>query len=274
MTATESNPAATAADEQEAKIRRTRTADKRKRSQAVWERPLDFVDVAMLVLAVLSVGLLLYVTVIDRTNAGATWVFVVDTTICAIFAVEFVWRWRKTGWQPMYPLSHWYEVIGMIPIANPAVRSFRLLRVIVVAVRVARLVYRVFGERFTNRLVDQLTDPVVEAIKRPVILMVLDEVVKVVETGNIPLGLAAALRENSDELEQLVVEKLNEDPTTGRLAMLPFSERITRAMIETTLRVVLEVLADPRVDEFVTDVVRQNQQRIREDVLNRLENAD
>src|SRR5690606_8982222 len=126
----------------------------------------------------------------------------------------------------------------MIPIANPAVRSFRLLRVIVVAVRVARLVYRVFGERFTNRLVDQLTDPVVEAIKRPVILMVLDEVVKVVETGNIPLGLAAALRENSDELEQLVVEKLNEDPTTGRLAMLPFSERITRAMIETTLRVV------------------------------------
>src|SRR5690606_11100169 len=125
-----------------------------------------------------------------------------------------------------------------------------------------------------NRLVDQLTDPVVEAIKRPVILMVLDEVVKVVETGNIPLGLAAALRENSDELGQLVVEKLNEDPTTGRLAMLPFSDRITRAMIETTLRVVLEVLADPRVDEFVTDVVRQNQQRIREDVLNCLQNAD
>ncbi|WP_028847864.1 hypothetical protein [Thermocrispum agreste] len=129
----------------------------------------------------------------DRENAGATWVVAVDTTICGIFAVEFAWRWRKTGWQRRYPLTHWYEVIGMIPVTEPALRGFRLLRVVVVLVRVARAGYRVFGER------------------------------------------------------------------------------ITRAMIETTLRVTLEVLADPRVDEFVTDVVRRNQERIRATVLAHLE---
>ncbi|MGH3432033.1 MAG: ion transporter, partial [Thermocrispum sp.] len=245
--------------------------EKTKRAQAAWERPLDLIDVIMLVLAVFSVGLLLYVMFIDEEHVDATWVFVVDTTICGVFAVEFGWRWRKTGWQRSYPLTHWYEVLGMIPIAHPALRGLRLLRVIVIAVRVARLIYRVFGERFTNRLVDQLTDPLIDAVKRPIIVLVLDEVVRVVEGGNIPAGLATALRENSDELESLVVDKLNADPMTGRLKLLPFSDQIVRTMIETTLRVVLEVLADPRVDEFVTDVVKRNQERIRAQVLSDLD---
>lgn len=252
-------------------VRQARVEEKKKRADPAWERPLDFVDVVMLVLAVFSVGLLLYVMFIDKEHVDATWVFVVDTTICGIFAAEFTWRWRKTGWQRMYPLTHWYEVLGMIPIAHPALRSLRLLRVIVIAVRVVRLIYRVFGDRFADRLVDQLTDPIIDAIKRPIIVLVLDEVVKVVEGGNIPLGLASALRENSEELQELVVEKLNADPMTGRLKLVPFSEQITRTMIETTLRVVLEVLADPRVDEFVTDVVKRNQERIRARVLDDLD---
>lgn len=255
-------------------VKQARAEEKAKKAVPAWERPLDFVDVIMLVLAVFSVGLLLYVMFINEKHADATWVFVVDTAICGVFAVEFVWRWRKTGWQRSYPFTHWYEVLGMIPIAHPALRGLRLLRVIVIAVRVARLIYRVFGQRFADRMVDQLTDPIIDAIKRPIIVLVLDEVVKVVEGGNIPMGLASALRENADELEQLVVEKLNADPMTGRLKLVPFSDQITRTMIETTLRVVLEVLADPRVDEFVTDVVKRNQERIRARVLQDLDEPE
>src|SRR5690625_5368148 len=33
---------------------------------------------------------------------------------------------------------NWYEIIGMIPLSHPALRSFRLLRVVVVVARVAR----------------------------------------------------------------------------------------------------------------------------------------
>jgi voltage-gated potassium channel len=237
----------------------------------VRERPLDFVDVVMLLLAMFSVGLLLYVMFINEKHADATWVFVVDTSICGIFLVEFIWRWKQARWVRNYPFTHWYEVLGMIPIAHPALRGLRLLRVIVIVVRLTRLMYRVFGDKLANRLVDQLTEPLIDAIKRPIIVLVLDEAVKVVEAGNLPLGLAEALRENSDELEQLVVEKLNADPMTGRLKLLPFSNQIARTMIETTLRVVLDVLADPRVDEFVTDVVKENQARIREKILYDLE---
>lgn len=231
------------------------------------ERPLDFVDVVMLLLAMFSVGLLLYVMFINKEHADETWVFVVDTSICGVFLIEFLWRWRNASWNRMYPFSHWYEVLGMIPIAHPALRSLRLLRVVVIVVRVTRLIYRVFGERLADRMVDQLTEPLIDAIKKPIIVLVLDEVVKVVEAGNIPAGLAEALRDNSDELEALVVEKLREDKVAGRLRLLPFSDTIIKQIIDTTMRVILEVLADPRVDEFVTDVVKENQQRIRDKIL-------
>lgn len=231
------------------------------------ERPLDFVDAVMLVLAMFSVGLLLYVMFINKEHADETWVFVVDTSICGVFLIEFLWRWRKERWNRMYPFTHWYEVLGMIPIAHPALRSLRLLRVIVIVVRVTRLIYRVFGERLADRMVDQLTEPLIDAIKKPIIVLVLDEVVKVVEAGNLPAGLAEALRDNSDELEALVVEKLQQDRVAGRLRLLPFSDTIIKQIIDTTMRVILEVLADPRVDEFVTDVVKENQQRIRDKIL-------
>lgn len=231
------------------------------------ERPLDFVDAVMLVLAMFSVGLLLYVMFINKEHADETWVFVVDTSICGVFLIEFLWRWRQERWNRMYPFTHWYEVLGMIPIAHPALRGLRLLRVIVIVVRVTRLIYRVFGERLADRMVDQLTEPLIDAIKKPIIVLVLDEVVKVVEAGNLPAGLAEALRDNSDELEALVVEKLQQDRVAGRLRLLPFSDTIIKQIIDTTMRVILEVLADPRVDEFVTDVVKENQQRIRDKIL-------
>jgi membrane protein YdbS with pleckstrin-like domain len=53
----------------------------------------------MLVLAVFSVGLLVYVTFFPHSAATAHRIFVVDASVCAVFAVEFLWRWRKNGWQ-------------------------------------------------------------------------------------------------------------------------------------------------------------------------------
>jgi voltage-gated potassium channel len=75
----------------------------------------------------------------------------------------------------------------MIPIAHPALRGFRLLRIVVF--RLARTADRAFGER----LVERLSRPIVLAVKKPITIAVLDEVVKVVETGNYPQNLAARL---------------------------------------------------------------------------------
>ncbi|MFD9893787.1 ion transporter [Amycolatopsis sp. NPDC059027] len=229
-------------------------------------RRVSPLDVVMLVLAVFSVGLLAYVTFFPHSEAKAHVIFVVDTSVCGVFALEFLWRWRKNGWEKGFPLRNWYEILGMIPIAHPALRGFRLLRVVVVLVRLARTADRAFGELFTQRLVERLSRPIVLAIKKPITLAVMDEVVKVVETGNYPQNLARSLGDHREMLREIIAEKLKNDPQAGRLSRLPFHDEIVGSVVDTAMRVVLEVLVDPRIDDFFAHVVRENREQIRQAV--------
>lgn len=226
-------------------------------------RRVSPVDVSMLVLALISVGLLGYVAFFPHSEQTAQLVFVIDTVICGIFLVEFLFRWRAAGWERWFPLRRWYEVLGMIPVAHPALRSLRLIRVVVIAVRLARTADRVFGELATQRLVERLSRPIVLAIKKPITVAVMDEVVKVIGTGSFPRNIARSLGDNRELLRAIVTEKLREDELAGRLSRMPFHDEIVRTVVDTTMRVVVDVLTDPRMDAFVAEVVRENAGQIR-----------
>lgn len=227
------------------------------------QRRVTAADWLVLVLALVSVGLLVYVTFFPHTRTTAHRVFIIDTSICGVFLLEFLWRWRKHGWEKFFPLRNWYEVLGMIPLAHPALRGLRLIRVVVVLMRLGRAADRAFGEQFTQRLIERIADPVVRAIKKPVTIAVLDEVVKVLETGNYPQNLARSLEENREGLRDIVSEKLQNDPQIGAIKHLPFHDEIVQRGIDTGFRVVLQVLADPRIDRFFSDVVSENRAQIR-----------
>lgn len=91
----------------------------------------------------------------------------------------------------------------------------------------------------------------------------LDEVVKVLETGNYPENLAKSLGASKDELRTIIAEKIAEDPQLGKLKRLPFHDEIVRTVVDTSFRVLLEVLVDPRIDDFFSAVVRDNREQIR-----------
>ncbi|MBB3661671.1 MULTISPECIES: ion transporter [Prauserella salsuginis group] len=226
----------------------------------------SLVDLAMLVLAVGSVALLCYLLFADVSAETTHTIFIIDTAICGVFLVEFLWRWHKASWDKMFPVRGWYEILGMIPIAHPALRGFRLLRIVVVVVRLARTADRAFGERFTQKLVERYSTTIVQSIKKPITVVVLDEVVKVLETGNYPENLARSLAQNQDMLREIVTEKLRNDPQAGRFSRLPFHDEVVHSVTDTVIRIVLEVLADERIDHFFAEVVRENRQQIREAV--------
>lgn len=227
------------------------------------QRRVSLNDIAMLLLALISLGLLLYIAFFPHSRALAQWVFIVDTAICGIFFVEFLWRWRKERWQPKFPLRNWYEILGMIPIAHPALRGFRLIRVVVMVVRLARTANRAFGERFIQRLVERMSRPIVLAIKKPITISVLDEVVKVLETGDYSSNIARSIGQHKVTLRNVITEKLDEDPQAGRLSVLPFHDQVVNSVVDMTMRITLEVLTDPRIDDFFAEVIRENREQIR-----------
>ncbi|QDP82345.1 ion transporter [Nocardia otitidiscaviarum] len=228
--------------------------------------PVLWTDFAMLALAVVSVVLVGWVTFFPVADNTYRTIVVVDWIICGVFAIEFVWRWRREGWPWSFPFVYWYEVLGMIPVTSPFFRGFRLLRVVVVVVRLARVADRAFGDRVTAAVVNRSVGTIVETIKRPVTVAVMDEVAQVLRTAHFTRNISAALEENRAELDQMILETIRKDPQLGRVRYLPFHEEIIRGIADASFRVVLDVLADPRTDELVADVLRENVDQMREAV--------
>lgn len=220
--------------------------------------PVTFIDWTMFVLALVSVGLLVWITFWDVPAETERRVVIADFVVCGIFAVEFAWRWRRSGEGWWFPARYWYEVLGMVPVSHPAFRSFRLLRVVIALARVGRVADRAVGDRVTAALVNRSVDSIVEAIRRPVTIAMIDEVAAVLETGQYTHNIAAALQQNRAELDQMIVELVKQDARIGRLRFLPFHDDVVRIVSDTLFRLVFEVLDDPRTDELVSDLIREN----------------
>lgn len=231
-------------------------------------------DWVMLTLAVISVGLLGFMVLSPPDRSVGLWIFAADCAVSAVFGIDFVRRWRKVGWHWRFLRRNWYELIAVLPAAHPAIVPHHFIAAVLWAARLGRTLDRAIGEQFFYRLVDRFSEPIVDAIKRPITLAVLDEVVKVLETGNYPENLAKSLNENRDELRAIIREKITEDQQLGLLKHVPFHGEMVRTVIDTAFRVVLEVLHDPRIDDFFASVVRDNREQIRRAVALGLNDTD
>ena len=125
------------------------------------------------------------------------------------------------------------------------------------------LVRRGLREPFVVRLINRVSENVIDVIKKPITVAVLDEVAEVLQSGHYTRNIASALQENHEEIKLMFAEKIKQDPTGRHIGLLPFHDRIINEASETTLRVLLEVLADPRTDELVSDLLRDNIAQIR-----------
>lgn len=232
--------------------------------------PVGLVDWLMLLLAIASVALLTWVTfwhVDPRTHDR---VVTADYVICGIFAVEFVWRWRRSGMGARFVRTYWYEVLGMIPLSHPAFRSFRLLRIVVILVRLGRAADRAFGDQATAYVVRRFADTIVGIIRRPVTIAVLDEVIAVIQTGNYTRHVAAAIDENRAELDALILDLIKKDQATGKLKYVPFHDDIVRLVADTVFRIAEGALDDPRVHELISDAIRESATELRANVRARM----
>lgn len=240
-------------------------------------RRVGLLDWLMLALAVLSVGLLAWEMFGQLSASARQAIFAVDYAICAIFAAEFLWRWKHSGWSGQYVRHNWYEVLGMIPFQHPVLRGlrlFRVIRIVILLARFGRAADRAIGDEFTYRLVKRFKNAIVESISSAVTVAVLDEVQDVLAKGHYARNIARALEDNQPQLRAMIAEKLRDDPQAGRLSRLPFGRELTEAVIDAALRMVEQVLQDPRTDELISDMLRENLLQIRASVeANARENA-
>jgi hypothetical protein len=128
------------------------------------------------------------------------------------------------------------------------------------------LVRRGLHTPWAIRRMNRLSLWAIDLVKRPITVAVLDEVSEVLASGHYTKNISAALVQNHDDLVALVAEKVRNDPSSRVVSRIPGYDTIVHQVSETTLRVVMEMLGDPRMDELVSDMIRYNIDQIKEAV--------
>ena len=159
----------------------------------------------------------------------------------------------------------WLQERSVLQVALLAVGVLVLLS-IAAALLTRVLVRRGMRTPWVIRRFNRLTQSFVDVIKRPITIAVLDEVAEVIQTGHYTRNISSALVENRDELVALVSEKVRQDPASRVVNRIPGYDAIVGQVSETTLRVLIEMLGDPRMDELVSDLLRNNLQQIKQAV--------
>jgi hypothetical protein len=237
--------------------------------------PLDW---ALLVLAAVSVVLNAWFLLGPQppyAGSGLAWhhrLLDLDLAVAVVFALAICLTWLRSWVGRIYLRRHWWEVPALVPFLLPVAGEHHWVLWVVGIARVARLVDRtdnIFGDRFTAALVKHFADPIVDSIRRPVTVAVLDEVAAVMKKGTYAANIKRAIDENRSELEAMVLDLVREDQATGRLRYLPFHDELVRSTTDTVLRILDRALADPRTTELIGDVIRTSTDQVREAVSER-----
>ena len=165
----------------------------------------------------------------------------------------------------MTGLSRWLEGLSTLQVL--LLVAAVILGVSVLAAVVGWVLVRLGMKRPTVvERASRLAERVLALVKVPLTIVVLDQVTAVVQTGHYTKNISDALKENHDELKALVADKVRDDPNVRLIGKLPGYDTIVGQVSETTLRVIIEMLQDPRMDELVNDLLRNNIDQIKQAV--------
>lgn len=247
-----------------------RAVDAARRADELWEwmggKHRTLVDWAIVALTWLALVTNVWLLFFEPHGQWHDPLMYADAAIAALIFVSICVRWLRfrIGW--VYLGKHLWEIPALFPFIVPVVGEWHWVMWLVLIARFVRMVDRtdnVFGDKITKALVQHFADPIVDTIKRPITIAVLDEVITVIRSGDYATNVRKALDENHDELETMVLDLIRRDETAGKLRYLPFHDDIVTLVADVVLRVVNGALDDPRTTELISDVIRNSADQLR-----------
>jgi voltage-gated potassium channel len=236
------------------------------------EERVTWVDWLMVALAVVSLLLLVvegaFAWALDETWRRA--IVIVDLCIVAVFGVEFAVRIARAEDRWRYAVSHWYDLVGMVPVSHPMLRAFRLVRLLRIAVitsRFVRATNRTFGEMTVEAVAERYKDVLVRAVGDQIILQSIDLLEGPFGRARIAETVGRTLGARRGDLRNLVHDRLQKVPVVRRLVRLPFSQDLIAAMEDVSLEVVVSILESDAVNQTVQDSFVGGLRELRRSVL-------
>ncbi len=242
----------------------------RKRKQSREER-VTWDDWLMVVLAVASLAILIVEGAFDWAlePGHRRALLMADLAIVGVFVVEFAVRLARAPKKLGFIVSNWYDIVGMIPVSHPMLRSFRLLRllrIVVITSRFVRATNRTFGEMTVEAIASRYRDILVQAIGDQLILQSLDVLEGPLGRSRLPATVGATLSHRREDLREAVKRGLQNIPVVRRMVRLRWSNDILQAMENVSLEVVVGVLESDEVNRTIQQSILSGLEELRRSV--------
>lgn len=150
--------------------------------------------------------------------------FKLDAPFFIFFLLEFIIKWilairRKTyaGWF-MYPLYHWYDVLGLIPLAE--FRFFRLFRIYTMYLLLQESEYTTVGNDFITRSIRYYSAIIKEELSDMVTVQILSDTQKEIKSGSSMDAFTKAVDMHRDEIKHYVISRLSDKESAERIGVL------------------------------------------------------
>jgi len=200
-------------------------------------------------------------------------VYGLDIMVILIWGIDLSLRVRKQLTEEKkryYLLTHWYEVIGVIPI--PLFRPFLLLRGVKLAIAFYKL--EKSGEEISKTLTREITfrfrDIIVDTIADAVFLQSLKRVEEVMIRLNYAELAKHAFKKYEKELTDVVKNSLYSTTMMGELSKVPFMKGFVNYAGEEISKVISEIMET----EVFGNIMKEITKGILEEMYQRVQKLD
>ena len=223
--------------------------------------PVNAGDWSMLVLAVVDILLLVARNVYADFLPGwaDTTIVAVDLAILLVFALEFLGEIRQATDKVAYTRNHWYEVVGMVPIAHWGFRAFRLVRLlrmyVVETYPREEVPERDWSFALVRGLINHYKGVLLEEITDPIVLTSISTLRDPMVRARWTDAVGGSLDDHREEIHASVLDAMQENPRVGFLVRTRPGRRLVREVTDATLESVVHALQSDELNEVVAESI-------------------
>lgn len=193
-----------------------------------------------------------------------------DLSILLLFAGEFTYEIRRASNKVAYARNHWYEIVGMVPIAHWGLRAFRLVRLLRMYV-VKRYPEEVAPERdwsyaLVRGLIMHYRNVLLEEITDPIILTSLNVIEDPLARAQHAKALGASISERREKIHTIVLDSVTNTKGLRTFARTRYGQNVIRAVTESTLETTIQTLESEELNDVISDSIRDILDEVRSKV--------
>lgn len=183
----------------------------------------------------------------------------IDLGILSIFAIEFIVEMERSSSRLVYARNHWYELVGMAPVAHWGVRVFRLVRLlrmyVVKSYPTEAEPERDWSYALVRGIITHYRAVLLEEITDPIVLTSIDVIKGPMERARWAGTIGDSLEERREHIHTVVADTMRHTEGMQHLMRTQYGQRLVARITDATLDSAIHTLRSDELNEVIGESI-------------------